>query len=74
MDHRVQLVLDALDTGWRQELRIRDLARKAGVSPTWLQRLFKQEVGVTIREYVYEGRDKKGCDGLRIDQNRPGRW
>ncbi|PYI27464.1 hypothetical protein BP00DRAFT_463657 [Aspergillus indologenus CBS 114.80] len=47
--------------GPEMKLRLKDLAREAGVTPSYLCRVFKRTMGVTIGEYVAEF-EREGCD------------
>jgi AraC-like DNA-binding protein len=70
VDRRVQIVLNEIDAQFGQEVRISDLARRAGVSPAGLERLFKTDVGLSIGEYLIEKRLSFAAD-LLSHSNEP---
>jgi len=49
----------------REDLRCKDLADAAGVSPQHLSRLFRQHLGCTPMNYLWEVRVREGMDALR---------
>jgi len=44
---------------WREDLTLEDVAQNVQISPTYLSRLLKQEIGVTFIDYLTQVRVKK---------------
>jgi two-component system, response regulator YesN len=54
LDGRVRKILETIETG--KKIAIRDLALEFNLSASYLQRLFKQETGVAMGEWLSEKR------------------
>ena len=54
LDGRVRKILEKIDCG--ATFTIRDLAREFNLSPSYLQRMFKQHTGVSMGEWLSEKR------------------
>jgi two-component system, response regulator YesN len=54
LEGRVQKILRMAESG--ASFSIRDLALEFNLSPTYLQRLFKQETGISMAEWISERR------------------
>ncbi len=52
LDGRVRKILETIESG--KTIAIRDLALEFNLSPSYLQRLFKQETGVAMGEWLSE--------------------
>lgn len=55
-EHRIEAVMDEVETDPRQKRTIGDLASVAGVSESQLRRLFKRELGVLPKQYLMRAR------------------
>lgn len=62
---RVLKVIEHIKENYSSEVRIDSLAEKLGVSPSYLSRRFKLEVGVTIHEYLVNYRISESIGILR---------
>lgn len=47
-------IITEINRHYAQPLRVNQLAHKFGYNPSYLSRLFKQQIGITIVEYIYE--------------------
>lgn len=47
-------IITEINRHYTEPLRVSQLARKFGYNPSYLSRLFKQQIGITIVEYLYE--------------------
>lgn len=62
----VVLCLDYIYEHLNQPLRVEDLAREVGLSPSYLSTLFKKEMGVSLSEYIMGRRIKAACNMLQF--------
>jgi len=70
MDRRIRRVVELLETQWRGPLRVGELAALVGLGPSRLEHLFKEEVRVSIREFVRERRLAEAAVMLRSTEER----
>ncbi|HYL97561.1 MAG TPA: bifunctional DNA-binding transcriptional regulator/O6-methylguanine-DNA methyltransferase Ada [Blastocatellia bacterium] len=49
---KVRLAVEFIERQFDEEIKLADIAAAAGLSPFYLQRVFKEEVGVTPKQYV----------------------
>jgi AraC-like DNA-binding protein len=57
---------DGVGVGRREVKGVSDLAREVGVSPSYLSRVFKRVMGVTVGEYLAEF-ERGGSDALEAE-------
>ncbi len=50
----VQKTIDYIDTNFKKEITVSDLAKKIYISPRYLSRIFNREVGYGIPKYINE--------------------
>ena len=62
----VVLCLDYIYEHLNQPLRVEDLAREVGLSPSYLSTLFKKEMGVSLSDYIMGRRIKAACNMLQF--------
>lgn len=62
----VVLCLDYIYEHLNQPLRVEDLAREVGLSPSYLSTIFKKEMGVSLSEYIMGRRIKAACNMLQF--------
>jgi len=62
LDGRVRKILQQVESG--KSVTITDLATEFNLSPSYLQRLFKQQTGFAIRKWLSERRLQKAADLL----------
>lgn len=60
----VEACCDYIGKHYREKIYLDDLAKKMGISPTYLSRLFSKEVGVTIQDYVVGVRVERAANLL----------
>lgn len=60
-DPRIVIVLQKLSQSMKEEIKVGELAKAVGLSPSRLSHLFKQEVGESIIEYVNRMRIKQAA-------------
>jgi AraC family transcriptional regulator len=63
-------MIEMLHESFRENVRLADLAREAGVHPAYLSRMFRQVEGRTAGAYVQQLRVQQACRELR-DRERP---
>ena len=51
--HRAQLYVQ---NHYREKIYLEDIAEHIGISPSYLSRLFRQETGITLQDYINEER------------------
>lgn len=61
IDPRIELALQLLNRSLKTEIRVDDVAREIGLSPSRLSHLFKQETGVTMLTHVNRMRVRKAA-------------
>jgi AraC family transcriptional regulator of arabinose operon len=61
LDTRIELTLQLLSQSMKEEVRIDDLAKAVGLSPSRLSHLFKQEMGKSIVEHLNQMRLKQAA-------------
>lgn len=66
---RLERVLEHIDAHWRDDLRLADVARVAGLHPQSLSRYFRRRLGMTYQEYVIELRLSRAARQL-LETNR----
>jgi two-component system response regulator YesN len=64
MDHRIQEILEKIETDISQKLVIGDLAASVNVSVSRFRHLFKKEVGISIIKYTNNLRLEKARELL----------
>jgi AraC family transcriptional regulator len=62
---KVELVKEVISLHPEQDWTLGDLARRAGISPYHLVRVFREEVGVPIHRYLIRTRLGKGLETMR---------
>lgn len=65
MDKRVEAVKAIIEREYQKDLRVSELARRAGISRSHLAFLFKAEMGFTIRACLREMRLSQAAELLR---------
>ena len=63
----LDLIYNNLDNG----IRVQELADKLGLTPQYLSKLFKQEVGVTISDYIMSRRIQAAKNMLKFSEYTP---
>ncbi len=53
---------------YREHIYLDDLAEKTGITPTYLSRLFSQEMGMTFQEYVLKVRAERAANLLKYSE------
>jgi len=61
---KVSKVVDTINNSFHKELRIKDLAYSVNLSRTQLFKLFKEELGISPKQYLRILRIKKGKELL----------
>jgi len=61
----VRRMLDAIDRQYCEAMTLRTVSAQVGRQPAHLGRLFRQEVGVTFREYLTRGRLERATELIR---------
>src|ERR1700704_6415456 len=61
----VQRMLEQIQGNYTQRLTLGTLARDLGRQPAYLGRLFREEVGVTVHEYITRARMENGAAQIR---------
>lgn len=56
IDPRLVSALDFIDNNLHEEIRLHALAKKTGVSTSWLSHHFSPNIGISIRSYILWGR------------------
>ena len=64
----IRAVLGYLIANYSGEISVNSLSQKYNVSPEYLSRLFKKEIGVAITEYISDLRLKKATDLLKSEK------
>jgi AraC family transcriptional regulator len=59
--HRWRLLLEKIHDSFRESIRVRDLARAAGIHPVHVARLFRRYTGLTPGEYLQQLRAQEAC-------------
>jgi two-component system, response regulator YesN len=65
MQPGVQRIIDQLNRDLRRKLTLADLAQVVGHSRSLLCRVFKEETGLTVKQYLKKLRMKKACELLQ---------
>ncbi|NEW00636.1 AraC family transcriptional regulator [Bacillus megaterium] len=68
IQHHVSYSLQAMnyiDKNYGSILQIRDIAQFLGLHPNYLSTIFKQEIGLTPKDYLIQLRIKKACELLQ---------
>ncbi|QQK78891.1 helix-turn-helix transcriptional regulator [Salicibibacter cibi] len=60
----VRSLLTYIEDNLCQQLNLEEMAQHANVSPTYLSRIFKQTIGITLGEYITTKRMKRAKDML----------
>lgn len=61
MDNRISTVITYLENNLEYQLSIDEMARFVRISPSRLQHIFKEEIGVPINQYLRELRLQKAA-------------
>lgn len=64
----ITICLDYIYDNLHTKISLDDLAKKAGLSPPYLSRLFKRETGVTVSEYIMRKRVEAAANMLRYSE------
>ncbi len=64
----ITICLDYIYDNLHTKISLDDLAKKAGLSPPYLSRLFKCETGVTVSEYIMRKRVEAAANMLRYSE------
>lgn len=56
---------DYIEKHYREKIYLDDLSEILGISPTYLSRLFKKEMGVAFQDYVNQVRIERACNLLK---------
>lgn len=67
----VLLCLDMIYDNIYNGIRVQEIADKLGLTPQYLSKLFKQEVGVTISEYIMSRRIQAAENMLKFSEYTP---
>lgn len=59
-----------IDSHYREEISIQQMARQSGYNASYLSRLFKKNMGITLTEYIYEIRLSRFYDDL-LETDKP---
>jgi hypothetical protein len=59
-----------VEKGARDTMGVSDLAREVGVSPSYLSRVFKRVMGVTVGEYLVEF-ERGGAGSVGMERGSP---
>jgi two-component system response regulator YesN len=70
MDHRIQEILEKIETDISQKLVIGDLAASVNLSASHLQHLFKEEAQISIIKYINDLRLHKARELLETTHLR----
>ena len=70
MDYRIREILVKVEKNLSQSLTAMTLAQQYNVSPSYLQNLFKKEVGVSLAKYVKNARMQKSLELLKTSHLR----
>jgi len=70
MDRRIRLVVDLLDTRWKEGICIADLASRVGLGVSRLEHLFKLNARTSIRDFVRERRLREAALLLATTEER----
>ena len=61
----VARALDFIHENWSRPLTVREIARRAGLSPNWLSASFAKQVGIPVSAYIREIRLRQAAHLLR---------
>jgi transcriptional regulator GlxA family with amidase domain len=70
MDYRIEEILVKIENGISQTMTVRDLADSVNLSISHFQHLFKQEVSISLTQYVKELRLQKAREFLETTHLR----
>lgn len=56
---------DYIEKHYREKIYLDDLSEILGISPTYMSRLFKKEMGVAFQDYVNQVRIERACNLLK---------
>lgn len=65
LSKHVHCVINYIRDNFSEKIKIDELAKKCGVSASYLSRIFKREVGVTVHEYLTSYRVLKSTEMLK---------
>lgn len=69
VDQRILEALAVINSAWRQKLTSRSIARQVGVSESLLRKRFKDKLGISISDYLFEKRLQRAAgllEGTRL--------
>lgn len=66
LDPRIRQALDRLCRGLGETIRLSELARSCGLSPSRLTHLFRKQVGLTPQRFLQEQRLARACQLLEL--------
>lgn len=64
----VEQCCDYIGKHYREKIYLNDLAEKMGITPTYLSRLFSQEMGVPLQEYIVQVRIERAKNLLAYSE------
>ncbi len=70
MDRRIRKVVHVLESEWRANLSVGDLALKVGLGMSRLEHLFKAEAKISIRGFILERRLVEAAAMLETTEER----
>lgn len=65
--YRLAVIIDYIEKNSVEDLRLSHLSSLAGCSPSHFSRLFSQEIGMPVSEFINRSRIRKACLLLRRD-------
>jgi len=71
MDRRIKIVHKIVEREFAKPLRVKDVARRVGLSASRFGRLFKQETGQTFKRFLLAFRMKRAKNLLLLDPTLP---
>ncbi|MGA3328699.1 MAG: AraC family transcriptional regulator [Terriglobia bacterium] len=67
MDRRFKIVQKIVERGFAKPLRVKDVARRVGLSASRFGRLFKRQTGQTFKRFLLAFRMKRARNLLLLD-------
>lgn len=64
MNHKIRLVIDYIHKCYDQDLNLEELSRYVGLNSSYLSRLFKEQTGMVLIQYINQYRVNKSLDML----------
>jgi two-component system response regulator YesN len=69
-NEHVQAAMRYIQAHYKEDLSLDQIAEQSGISPFYLSRLIKQELGITLVEYLTQVRVKRACE-LALSTKQP---